>query len=346
MPDTPPTLSAEQPLRVRLACAHGQVRRVDAAWRRLPVERLWIGQPAQAIEPALSRTLTICLQAHIGAARQAVRAALQMPDGDAPQAINAAIRMEAARDTLRRWLLDYPRAFGGAWTVDALQAWKGIRDAATLAAYCHAHVFGMAAQDWLTLDASALNAWIEAQATLPAQWLAHGLAAPLRAQTLPPAVDLLEWARVHAEELLQGGMPAVVPAHAQTDAVAGRDLPSALLLHRLRRLALACTGADAPEHGGLRSGGIGIGWARTARGTLLHLAQIEQGRASAYRILPPTCWNAASGGVMATALQGLAQAQAPHCAEQLLLLLDPCAPFNIEITPAAPAQPDGSIPHA
>jgi|GEM_PF-1902595 len=334
---------AEQPLHVRLVCAHGQVRQVDAAWRRLPVERLWIGQPTHAIEPALSRTLTICLQAHIGAAREAVRAALQAPQGAAPQAIGAAIRMEAARDTLRRWLLDYPRAFGGAWAAEALQAWKGIRDAVTLAAYCRAHVFGMTAQGWLALDEEALNAWIAAQVTLPAQWLARGLAAPLRAQTLPPAVDLPAWASGHAEELLRGGMPAVAPPHAQTDAAsAERDLPSALLLHRLRRLALACIDADAPEHGGLLGGDIGIGWARTARGTLLHLARIEQGRVTAYRILPPTCWNAASGGVMAAALQGLAQAQAPHCAEQLLLLLDPCAPFEIEITPVTPAQPDGN----
>jgi hypothetical protein len=80
MPSGSPTLAAEQPVRVRLACAHGRVQRVDAAWRRLPVEQLWIGQPPQAIAPALTRTLTICLQAHLGAARQAVRVALRLPD--------------------------------------------------------------------------------------------------------------------------------------------------------------------------------------------------------------------------------------------------------------------------
>jgi hypothetical protein len=344
--------NAEQPLHVRLTCAHGQVQRVDAAWRRLPVEQLWIGQPVQAIEPALSRTLTICLQAHIGAAQAAVRAAQHAPAEAASSAIDAGIRLEAARDTLRRWLLDYPRAFGGAWAADALQAWKGIHDDATLAAYCRAHIFGMTAQGWLALDWDALDAWVAAQITLPAQWLACGLAAPLRGQTLPPAVGLPAWAGTHAEELLRGEMPAALPPHAQTDAAStGRDLPSALLLHRLRRLALACTGVATPEHGGLHSGAIGIGWAYTARGTLLHLARIEQGHVSAYRILPPTYWNAASGGVMAAALQGLAQAQAPRCAEQLLLLLDPCAPFEIALTheppqPDAGAEPTGSTEHA
>jgi hypothetical protein len=340
--------NAEQPLHVRLVCAHGQVQRVDAAWRRLPVEQLWIGQPVQAIEPVLSRTLTICLRAHIGAAQAAVRAAQNAPAaGAASLTIDASIRLEAARDTLRRWLLDYPRAFGGAWAAEALQAWKDIHDGATLAAYCRAHIFGMTAQGWLTLDRDALDAWIAAQITLPAQWLAQGLAEPLRGKTLPPTVDLPAWASAHAEELLRGAMPAALPLHAQTDVTpAGRDLPSALLLHRLHRLALACIDAAAPEQGGLRSGAIGIGWAYTARGTLLHLARIEQGRIAAYRILPPTYWNAASGGVMAAALQGLAEAQAPRCVEQLLLLLDPCAPFEIALAHESGAEPAGSADDA
>jgi hypothetical protein len=354
MPVAPSSpLAAEQPVRVRLLCAQGRVARVETAWRRLPVEQLWIGQPAQAIAPVLHRTLTICLQAHLGAAQQAVRmaarAAQHVPVDPAPPATDASIRLEAARDTLRRWLLDYPRAFGGAWATEALQAWKNIGGAVTLAAYCRAHIFGMAARDWLALDAAALTGWIAAQATLPAQWLQHGLAAPLRQQTLPAAVDLPAWASAHAGALLRGAMPAAPPLHAHLDVKTnGRDLPSALLLHRLCRLALACTDAAAPEQGGLRGGDIGIGWARTARGTLLHLARIERDRVTAYRILPPTRWNAAPGGIIAAALQGLAQTQAPRCAEQLLLLLDPCAPFEIALADVAsqPATDTESIRNA
>jgi len=325
-------LAAEQPLRVRLLCERGQVRRVDAAWQRLPVEQLWLGQPPQAIEPVLQRTLTLCVQAHIGAARQAARAAWPAQEDAAP-ANDAAIRLEAARDTLRRWLLDYPRAFGGAWPAAALPGWKDIRDAATLAAWCRAHVFGMAAPDWLALSEAELTAWIAAQTVLPAHWLAQGLAAPLRQQSLPAAADLLAWAEAHAPQLLQGDMPAPVPPHALCDAPpAHRDLPSALLLHRLRQLARACTaGAGASEQGGLSRGGIGIGWARTARGLLLHLARIEQGRVRAWRILPPTLCNAAPQGLLARALQGLAVDEAARCAQQLLLLLDPCAPFEVTL---------------
>jgi hypothetical protein len=339
-------------LRVRLLCAHGQVRRVDAAWRRLPVEQLWIGQPAQAIEPVLQRTLTICVQAHIGAARQAVRAAGHMPDAkDATRTNDAAIRLEAARDTLRRWLLDYPRAFGGssggAWPAAALPGWKGIRDAAALAAYCRAYIFGMAARNWLALDETALNDWIAAQATLPAQWLARGLAPPLRRQPPPAAASLLAWANAHALELLRGDTPAPAPPHALFDVrPAGRDLPSVLLLHRMRQLARACIDdADAQAQGGLACGDIGIGWARTARGLLLHLARVEQGRVCAYRILPPTLWNAAPGGILTGALQGLAAGDAARCTEQLLLLLDPCAPFTLTLADEA-AQNNGGIRRA
>jgi hypothetical protein len=348
-----PALAVEQPVQVRLVCAHGQVRRVDAAWRRLPVERLWIGQPAQAIEPVLNRTLTICLQAHIGAAQQAVRAAIQTPDADAdaPQATDARIRLEAARDTLRRWLLDYPRVFGGTWDAAALRAWRGIDGVAALAAYCRTYVFGLTPEAWLTLDDRALDAWIDASATLPACWLARGLAEPLRHHLTLPAVNLLEWAHAHAAQLLRGDVPAAAPSHAQSDVTpTGRDLPSALLLHRLRRLALACIDNPTPEHGGLRCGDIGIGWARTARGLLLHLARIEQGNVTAYRILPPTFWNAAPSGIMIAALTGLATEQAARCTEQLLLLLDPCAPFELEVTLAdetlQPTASTGSTTHA
>jgi hypothetical protein len=345
-----PALAAKQPVHVRLVCAHDRVQRVDAAWRRLPVEQLWIGQPVQAIAPALQRTLTICLQAHLGAARQAVRAATQMPHEAAAQASDAAIRLEAARDTLRRWLLDYPRVFGGTWAADALAGWKTIHDAATLTAYGNAHLFGMAPETWLALDDKALDGWIAAGATLPAQWLRQGLAAPLRRQSLPAAADLLTWAGAHAPELLRGGTLAPVPPHAQFDMTpTGRDLPSALLLHRLRRLALACINGDgAHEQGGLRCADIGIGWARTARGLLLHLARIEEGRVRAYRILPPTIWNAAPNGVLAAALTGLARADASRCAEQLLLLLDPCAPFEVTLTDEAQpnAENNGSPRHA
>ncbi|MDR2852188.1 MAG: HupK protein [Burkholderiaceae bacterium] len=357
MPDASPAsaLAVEQPVRVRLLCAHGRVRRVDAAWRRLPVEQLWMGRQAQTIEPVLSRILTVCLQAHLGAAQQAVRAALRAPpeppapDGDTLPAIDTRIRLEAARDTLRRWLLDYPRVFGGVWNQNALRAWQGINGTAALAAYCRMYVFGMKPDAWLALDEPALSVWIKTGAALPARWLRSGLFEPLRRTLLPPSVNLLEWATAHAHELLHGGMPTPAPPHAQSDTVPSqRNLPSALLLHRLRRLAQACSDTAMRTHGGLRNADIGIGWARTARGLLLHLARVEQGRVSAYRILPPTLWNTAPGGILASALTGLESAEAERSAQQLLLLLDPCAPFEITLAQETlpPAENTGGVGHA
>jgi hypothetical protein len=269
-------------------------------------------------------------------------AAPHIPDSRTPQAIDTGIRLEAARDTLRRWLLDYPGVFGGpsggAWDQTALRTWKDVDSPAALTAYCRAHIFDMAPDAWLALEEDALDAWIEAEATFPAQWLRHGLAEPLRRNPAPAAAALLEWAGAHAQALLDGSMPAPTPPHAQSDiAATRRDLPCALLLHRLRHVARACIDAPAPERGGSASGDIGIGWARTARGLLLHLARVEGGCVTAYRILPPTCWNAGAGGLLASTLQGLASSQARRCAEQLLLLLDPCAPFEITLT-GAPEQ--------
>lgn len=80
--------------------------------------------------------------------------------------------------------------------------------------------------------------------------------------------------------------------------------------------------------------GIGIGRAAAARGLLIHLAQVEQGRIRDYRILAPTEWNFHPLGVVAQALMGLPDAgddTLKRQAEHIIMATDPCVAFDLTL---------------
>ncbi|TCT18040.1 nickel-dependent hydrogenase large subunit [Thiobaca trueperi] len=91
--------------------------------------------------------------------------------------------------------------------------------------------------------------------------------------------------------------------------------------------------ADAPASTPVESG-IGIGRAAAARGLLIHLAQVEQGRIRDYRILAPTEWNFHPQGVVAQALMGLPDAgddTLKRQAEHIIMATDPCVAFDLTL---------------
>jgi coenzyme F420-reducing hydrogenase alpha subunit len=136
--------------------------------------------------------------------------------------------------------------------------------------------------------------------------------------------------------LTQASQSHTWPAHADlwNEPECAPDLACALLLARLRQLARFCAG---PSHrantttGSLRHGNIGIGWARCARGVLVHLARVRNGKVTAYRIIAPTRWNFGPANLLQHALRGLSWDVAQPLAQRLALLLDPCAPYRIEV---------------
>ena len=94
--------------------------------------------------------------------------------------------------------------------------------------------------------------------------------------------------------------------------------------------------ADAPASTPVESG-IGIGRAAAARGLLIHLAQVEQGRIRDYRILAPTEWNFHPQGVVAQALMSLPDAgddTLKRQAERIIMATDPCVAFDLTLTTA------------
>ena len=83
---------------------------------------------------------------------------------------------------------------------------------------------------------------------------------------------------------------------------------------------------------------VGLGWVDSARGRLVHQAELDdQERISRYRILAPTEWNAHPRGLAAQLLAGIA-AGAPAAVQRqarlVIQTIDPCVQTTLHI--AAP----------
>lgn len=90
-----------------------------------------------------------------------------------------------------------------------------------------------------------------------------------------------------------------------------------------------------PDPALLTASRIGLGRADAARGLLVHLAQVEQGRISDYRILAPTEWNFHPDGVVAQALSALPPGSETALRRQAALLItaiDPCVAYELRLS--------------
>ncbi len=84
--------------------------------------------------------------------------------------------------------------------------------------------------------------------------------------------------------------------------------------------------------------GVGAAWVQTARGLLIHwLALDDDGKVADYRIVAPTEWNFHPQGAYTCGLAGQPAASADEAraaAELLLLALDPCVAYTLELNHA------------
>lgn len=84
--------------------------------------------------------------------------------------------------------------------------------------------------------------------------------------------------------------------------------------------------------------GAGAAWVQTARGLLIHWLVLEEdGKVADYRIVAPTEWNFHPDGAYARGLAGRVAAteeEALDAAELLLLALDPCVAYTLELNHA------------
>jgi Ni,Fe-hydrogenase I large subunit len=83
--------------------------------------------------------------------------------------------------------------------------------------------------------------------------------------------------------------------------------------------------------------GTGVAWVQTARGLLIHWLRLEDGLIADYRIVAPTEWNFHPTGAFAHGLVGRiahSEQAARSDAERLLIALDPCVAYTLELNHA------------
>jgi uptake hydrogenase large subunit len=251
----------------------------------------------------------------------------------------------------------------------ALAPWlnAGVGEAAApvseLAAAARQWVFGRDAGDWLAMSAlDEARVWWDAGTTTAARAVADlmrsgpGLGAsevaPMEPIDESRLVEILEPALRAQDDFdalpdWQGepretGALARVASHPLVAAAIarwGRGV-GARALARLVELAqlvqvLSGKSQDGPRSGAsCLPGGAGISWVETARGLLVHRAEVGNGRIAAYRIVAPTEWNFHPRGAFVRGALGLApdtREDLERDASRIVASLDPCVAWRVEV---------------
>lgn len=350
----------EGELRITLFLQGEHLRRFEITSSRPQLaQRLLAGHtPVEACE-RVARVYTLCRRAQ----RLAAEVALEAANGEASDHTEHGqhlVLAEQAREHV--WQLLIPNDRQGAAT--ALKVIAQAKEAAKPLAAALEHVLteyllGEPPAAWQRRDASALRRWCERAATVPAQRIAQALREPEAAicqtRLLPP---LTAWRSVMIHGLAQQalaepafcaqplwlGSPAETGAYARLHddptlsawtAEMGRS-SAARLLARLLELARLPTrlreGGEPVVRAWSLGDGIGAAGVETARGLLLHVARIADGRVSDYRILAPTEWNFHPAGPLAEALTMLPPGKnLAERVQRLVDCLDPCVTCRVEL---------------
>lgn len=311
-------------------------------WPRFAAEKLFIGQSPQQVLQLAPMLFSLCGQAQ----RLAARLALQQAQGldCTPQSAELdALVLEAARETIRKVLLDWSLVFDGA-PADAewMARWRQADQLGQLEQLAVDFIFGQNADSWLALAEPGWLDWISRRETAPARWLSS-LDAHSRACGFLP--ELNAWALaaqldgcLQADGPVWNHQPCEVGALARESAqlpslLAGQQRSKARLLARLIQLARWFCAQDLPAASAAFTSEGALSLVHTARGPLVHLVSIDpQMRVQRYRVIPPTAWHAHPRGLLQQTLLSLGSAGVQQ-ANREVSLIDPCVAFELIFEP-------------
>jgi len=356
-------MGPEGAIRIGLRVAAGAVAGCEITSTRPDIAgNLLKGRTPADITAIVPRLFTLCAASQAAACTLALGAAAgQRADRQRLAELHQAVVRERLSETALRVLLQWPLALGEAPSEDAVAAARHARDGLANAPLASA-LFGRPAADWLDLTTpAAWWDWAAEGRTAAGRWVAANrsdLEAPTAGVALLPAHPEGAWWSELAQHVLGDRdferQPHWRGSAAETGALARQaqdPLVAALLARdaraaarvaaRLRELAhalVAPSDAAMTLVGALSLGdGIGLGWAETARGRLMHLVQLGAGRATTYRIVAPTEWNFHPRGALVAALRGASASDAAalkHRAHVLVEGLDPCVACMVEVVDA------------
>ena len=288
--------------------------------------RIFAGRPATAVAALAPRLFSLCAIAQGCAARRALAAACASPLAEPDDAERDALTREMSGEHLWRLCLDWPAGLGLESRPQVLGAWRR----------------GTPLEErpqWRHFETLALE--LPAAAT-PGVALLELMDAQGFWDSLPyeQGWDCLS---DHAMAPTLAGTPREVGAAARW-----RQHPEVAALWRqdrrqTARLLCRCLELEALQAGHWDPAwvqefsprpGIGLARVETARGPLLHLAEVRDGKVVRYVIVAPTEWNFHPAGALVCDAAGLAAASADaarEAASLLALSLDPCVAVEITL---------------
>ena len=358
-------------LKVRLTMLNRRIAQVEIASSRAALPRaLFAGRPADDVVRLVPSLYSVCRSAQAAAAAGALDAATGTPATKTTlQQRGNVVRNEAAVEMLTRLLIDWPQAMDAEPDFAAVaRVRRCITDELldTCREVAQSHVFGVDADAWLAaMAADRLTEWLDRGDTLVARLLAElhtgspdlGVCAIAALPEMTPAElagEILprldedpsfalhpDWRDAPAET----GSLARVGAHPLVAAfvAAHGNSAAARYLARIVELALLLARGASPfalppsarQH--MMPFGIGVGIVETARGALLHVARVDDGKVTDYTIVAPTEWNFHSRGALKQGLLGCSVTDARNAARAARVLvqaLDPCVECEIEVADA------------
>lgn len=312
--------------------------------RTLSVASLLVGRKVEEALGLLPVVFSLCAHAHVAAAN----AAIGLKTTDKSKML---ILAENAREHLLRILLGWqvdgadiiPAAPVMSLVNDTLNASEKsaqIQIANQLEIFLKTHIFGCSLEHFLQEN---FLKWLKITNTLPASylrkivandWQGDGCVIPdflpeLSASEL--ALDMQKdsfclqpvWEGNPKET---GSLARQYKHNIVVDIV--KEHGAGLMARMVARLVEL---AQIPQQMRQRQASIkihkNIGIVETARGRLIHFAQVKKNIITNYKILAPTEWNFHPEGVVAQSLVGLAPARAKHIVEAI----DPCVEFELRV---------------
>jgi coenzyme F420-reducing hydrogenase alpha subunit len=339
--------------------------------RPVTASRVLEGKPVVEVLRRVPLLFSVCGRTQGVAAATAIEAARGLRAGETIRpARERAVAGECLQEYCWRMLIDLPALLGEAARPGELadlrrriaaadEEFKWVEVATAAEDLLERAVFDMSPGVWLKLRPAALEAWLARGASPVPRMLARlrrlrlggefGLLPWLDEDDLPALAARLESEPGFAQRPDWQGRPAETGALARqrSHPVVEREIAqhgataAARMLARLLELAQLPGQLREVQAQGIRSAsprpGTGIAAVETARGTLLHWAQVAEGQVLRYRIVAPTEWNFHPAGAFVRGLTGYAvrsESEARGAAGLLAHALDPCVAYETSVVHA------------
>lgn len=356
-------MASEGTISVRLGVAKGHVSKVDIRSSRSPhTIRALAGRAPRDVVRTVPRLFAVCGMAHGVACARAVETALGRPSHpDLETARDAVVLAEAAVSHLWQLAIAWPEAIGRSPEASA------VREARRLVAEVSESLLEQgspgatlcAEPDWARASrataslAKLVRYTADADPELLSMVKASRRAAFGRTGTTTLAhLDLTHVGRLLAEQPRFAERPELEGRAVDASAYARRGAAgdvlhvetrhgSGLLARLVARQVEARADAarleslPRPQQASRRdrhATGEGVGHAHTARGPLVYWVRAHDGAVEDLRVVTPTDWTFHPEGVLHEALLGAeATSTLTRDAGWLVLALDPCVPWTVEV---------------